>query len=179
MADLGAIGAVYAAIVRDKTAQPYVSLAPMYQRLVKSGIMTWTFRKWISQGLGIMLKNKLESYTFSDDVDQVAIDNPWVVRGECNIQISNDSLSKFWMELADDAASVTITGVPNKVVYHNGDLWQDVIDSHYNVANLEIVDTGGERLAGYNGMIIYNSTGRYEPDSGEVGAYAPYHLDAL
>lgn len=133
MSLLGGVGAIYAALVKDKTAAVYINTYACYQDAVDGGY-TGTLRKWLHGHISYALKNKLATIDITTHEHSASIDNPWVKRSAGNITISVEILVKFWEQFADNAIVFTIDG--SKGIAHSGDSFNAVIGSHYNNLNL-------------------------------------------
>lgn len=110
MALLGGTGALYGAIVRDKSDAIYLSLLNMYNRMVDTiPSFKVSFHKWLSNQLYTMLADYKEYVTIAGPGGSVQIDNPWMYSAdEPNIHISSDILKKFWTELRKDGIVIKV-----------------------------------------------------------------------
>lgn len=167
MALLGGAGAIYAAIVRVKSAGSlYAQLQTMYASLQALGL-TDSFRKWVTDGIRRALINHDLQATFAGPGGSVGVDNPWAkFTGELNVQVSNTIRTKFWTELVTNARIFTVDGV--KAPCLSTDEFQAVIAKNYNILNLTI-DGSYIRLG--------SATGAYLVDEGS-GNYAAPGMDA-
>lgn len=156
MADFGGIGAVYAAIVRDKSSMTYIKINGIYQKGVDEGHIHMSFRKYLSRYIGYMLKNKLDHYTFTDGVISASIDNPWVKKGVINIPVPSSIVIKFWNQLASNPMVFYVNG--QKGLAHVGDKWGDVINGGYNVLNLSL-ESPDSNYVMYNGKYVKDDEG--------------------
>lgn len=86
VAALGGAGAIYSAIVRDKTSAIYKDFADV---LPSSG--AGTLRKMIVPPLVAMLSQRLQSVT----IEGVTVTNPWVHTGTQTVTISQAIIDKF------------------------------------------------------------------------------------
>lgn len=86
VAALGGAGAIYSAIVRDKTSTIYKAFADV---LPSSGAAT--LRKLVVPPLVDMLTQRLQSVT----IEGVTVTNPWVHSGTQTVTISQAIIDKF------------------------------------------------------------------------------------
>ncbi len=139
MAVLGAAGAMYAAIIADKSSELYQKLYTIFSHGVTKDGRALSFREMVMSSLTYMLRNK-EAYWEEVDVPPFYIKNPFVTgttpsQGTVyEVTISNDVLVKFWNVLANNPILFTIDG--RKGVAHSGDTFGSVVDSKYNVLGI-------------------------------------------
>lgn len=141
MALLGGCGAVIAAILRDKSATLYTNTLAAYEfAKSKGGAHTKSFREYLTWQIkgNLQVKNPACFIGAKDNLTIVAINNPWHSTGyspsALNVDVTAESLAKFWMELADSAVLFRVgtrTGVA-----HAADSFANVIASRYNVLAL-------------------------------------------
>lgn len=86
VAALGGAGAIYSAIVRDKTSAIYKAFADVLQASGET-----TLRKMIVPPLVDMLSQRLQSVT----IEGVTVTNPWVYSGTQTVTISQTIIDKF------------------------------------------------------------------------------------
>lgn len=176
MADFGGLGAVYAAIVRDKSSEIYIKINSIYQKGVEEGQIIVSFRKYVSRYIAYMLKDKLGEYTFTDGVNSISIGNPWVIdlsmeNPAPKISVHSDILLKFWMELALERSGddyylpiVFYLDILTGVAF-DGDTFGDMINMNNNILNLTIDNDGYVRSG--NSYVIDDS-GNYVGSSSDV-----------
>lgn len=128
MAIMGGVGAMYAAIVRDKSSQLYTSLMAMYLKIQEFGD-TRTFRKYLTDHLRAGLIAKGETIVVTGPLSPISIDNPWnTTSGTPNVSVSDQVLVKFWTELAANPIVFMVEGM--KGVAHVPQTFEDIIDNH-------------------------------------------------
>lgn len=144
MSLLGGVGAIYAALVSDKTAAVYVNTYACYQDAVEGGY-TGTLRKWLYGRISYALKNKLEVIEITTRQHSASISNPWVARYS-NVRIDNAILVKFWNIFATNPIEFTVSG--QKGVAHMGDSFDTVVNGgDYNVLGMTVsYDIAGDTV---------------------------------
>lgn len=112
MAIMGGAGAMFAAIVRDKSSQLYTSLMAMYLKIQELGD-TRTFRKYLTDNLRAGLLAKSAQITITGPLAPIQIDNPWVNEADSglNVSIAQNILVKFWSELSAAGITFTVDGL--------------------------------------------------------------------
>lgn len=133
MANLGGVGAIYSALVRDKMSNVYINAKGCYDDAVAGGY-TDTFRKYMYSFIKPALVAKEEVISITTANHSVEIDNPWVYAYEPNIQISTELLVKFWGNLATNPIYFYVGD--HKAIAHEGDYLADVILGPYNILGL-------------------------------------------
>lgn len=134
MANLGGVGAIYSALVRDKSAQVYLDALACYQDAVNAGFVG-TFRKYMYGFIQSALDAKDATIDITTPNHHVSIDNPWVKDGEINISVNSNLIVKFWLELAQNPIVFNIGG--RKGIAHVGNIFRDILVSpRMNVLNL-------------------------------------------
>lgn len=183
MADFGGVGAVYAAIVRDKASLTYIKINGIYQKGVDEGHIHMSFRKYLSRYIGYMLKNKLLDYTFTDGIISVGIGNPWVSDnrnpGAAKVDVGDEILVKFWLNLA---VRYTSTGTQlNPIIFKidnnvglsfNGMDFESVTDDFYNILDLT---TDGDGYVKYGDLFVLDVNGNYMAEGWPVTPNGQYH----
>lgn len=101
--------------------------------------MGWTFNRYLQTFIRAGLRSKSPAFFFNAaGYTSVAYNNPFTkstIPGAIPINLDPDILVKFWNQLADDPLEFAID---DKVgVFHNGDTFDNVIQSDYNVLGLE------------------------------------------
>lgn len=149
MALLGGCGAIVAAILRDKSAQVYTDTLAAYEYAKsKGGAHTKSFREFLTWQIkgNLQAKNPACFIGAKDNLTIVAINNPWHSTGygpsALNVNVTDESLAKFWMVLADNPITFHIEG--RLGLAHAGDTFQNVVERGYNVCNLVLVTVSGQ-----------------------------------
>lgn len=141
MANLGGVGAIYSALVRDKMSNVYVNAKGCYDDAVAGGY-SGTFRKYMYGFIKPALDAKEATIDITTPDHRVVIDNPFVKTGVSNITINNASIVKFWPILADNPVIRYIEGVSTPIICHENDTFGDVMKSCYNVLGLSLSNEG-------------------------------------
>lgn len=166
MALLGGCGAIIAAILHDKTAALYTETIAAYEYAKsRGGAHTKSFREYLTWQIkgNLLAKNPACFFGAKDNLTIVAINNPWHSTGygpsALNVDVTDESLAKFWMILADNPIIFHIEG--RLGVAHAGDNFGDVVDRGYNVCNLTIVTIPDSDYSGVmmTGMYVGDQTG--------------------
>lgn len=149
MSLLGGCGAIVAAILRDKSAQLYTDTLAAYEYAKsKNGAHTKSFREYLTWQIkgNLLAKNPACFIGAKDNITIVAINNPWHSTGygpaALNVDVTDESLAKFWMVLADNPITFHIEGRIG--VAHAGDNFGDIVERGYNVCNLVLVTVSGQ-----------------------------------
>lgn len=140
MALLGGTGALYAAMLNNATVR---ANAEAYYELKKnsSEVAGRSFRKfWFDELREILAtkKARLSLSPLQEPTLHVTVDNPWVATSEPNCPVSNETLVKFWLQLATNPIVFDVDGI--KGVAHNDDSWNVLADAAYNVLDVSIED---------------------------------------
>lgn len=134
MSLLGGIGAIYAALVSDKTADVYVNTNACYQDAVDGGY-TGTLRKWLHGRISYALKNKLAAIEITTRQHSASIDNPWIYGEDSNIHVAIDILIKFWDIFASNPITFSVDG--EKGIAHANYSFRSISEmGSYNVLNI-------------------------------------------
>lgn len=165
MALLGAAGALYAALVKDKTSTLYTNMMAQYVKLQELGSKK-TFRQFAMDGFRYGLINRVEQFVFSGPLAPVNIDNPWrKFTGVLNLPVSQGIRMKFWTELVYQGITFSIDGA---VGIAQLDMpFEQLVESNYNVLGVTIE----ESTVRYNGLIVRDSEGAVV-DPEEYGIHA-------
>ena len=104
MALLGGAGAIYAAIVRNKTSELYNQLYAQYiDTQAAGGGFKETFREVVMRLTRSALQNKEVQIHYIGVRGDVAFNNPWVVKTQTTgAEISQTVFVKFWEQLAQE-----------------------------------------------------------------------------
>lgn len=90
LALMGGVGALFAALLSDKTAQIYIDC-------LSACPIDWTLRQFVTPKLRAGLSAKTDTITIADGV---TITNPWVHTGTQTLTLSPDIINKFNSELS-------------------------------------------------------------------------------
>lgn len=176
MALLGGTGAIYASIVRDKTATLYGQLHAMYVAMVEQVPgFNESFKKWLSRQLYQMLANKSTSITIAGPGGSIQIDNPWVKDTAGNVQVAQNILVKFWSELAQ-AGSFTFKVDGATGVAYQGETFDDVISSNHNILGLTTDTVGSNDYVKRGTLFLLNGADEYVKADDDVEEYLQYIL---
>ena len=171
MALLGGTGAMYADIIKNKSSDLYANLYAQWIELQNMGSKK-TFRESVCDAIRLGLQQKLPQITYSGPRGVVNITNPWNYAGETpNVTVSQAVLVKFWSELADNAITFTVDGLPG--IARSDVDFNELIISNYNVLGLTAATTGTPYVK-MNNLFVLSPEGTYI-DTGEYvvpnGAY--------
>lgn len=111
MALLGGTGAMYAAIVANKTSTLYQACYNQWLALTSTAGMTDSFRKSLSDVIRAGLASKQAHILYTGPNGAVSIDNPWRAQDtqNPNVLVPQHIIVKFWTELASQPAAVGYT----------------------------------------------------------------------
>lgn len=162
MANLGGVGAIYSALVRNKSAQLYIDAQLCYAAAVADGYVG-SFRKFMYSYIKPALDAKKSTIDIEIGKVWVSIDNPW--RNKLfSLMVGQNSLIKFWLILGDSKnKQLTIAGVSTPLLFYDGDTWADVIERNYNVLGLTI----------YLTRVMYGELDVKDEDMKDVDVYTP------
>lgn len=119
MALLGGAGAMYAALVRDKTSDIYASIYAQWVELQNYG-STKTFRRYVMDNFRQMLAAKATNATFAGPRGSITVNNPWVAEEQTvGVQVSQSILVKFWAQLAINGITFEVAGMKG-IAYQGG-----------------------------------------------------------
>lgn len=155
MALLGGAGALYAAMLNNATVR---ANAEAYYELKKnsSEVAGRSFRKfWFDELREILAtkKARLSLSPLQEPTLHVTVDNPWVkTSGEPNCPVSNETLVKFWPQLATNPIVFSISGA--KGVAHENDGWGELCESSYNVLDLETETIGDGGVVKFGDLYV-------------------------
>lgn len=146
MALLGGAGAMYAAIVRDKSSQLYTSLYAQFLKFQEMGDKR-TFRAFMMDVLRRGLDEKAATIVVAGPLSPISIDNPWnTTETNPNVQVSQAVLVKFWGELANDP------------IYFDVDGMQGIANSGTDFGELTAI-SGGINVLGLTASSLYVKKG--------------------
>ena len=165
MALLGGAGAIIAAILRDKSSALYIgaSLAYTYQK-TDGKTEAKSMREWLTAKLvkGLSRKMAVLVNTPASLTSTLKINNPWVTGGDgLDVPVTSESLVRFWNQLANAPIEFNIDGQIG--VAHDGDDFETVISSDYNVLGLSTETIGGSIYVKQGTM--YVKYGNEDPES--------------
>lgn len=110
MALLGGVGAIVAAILRNKTGEPYVQAYAQWVELQNLG-SNKTFRETLSGWIRSALVANSTTIPFTGPRSVYSIKNPWNDGTQTTgAEISQAILVKFWDELAQDGVTFALDG---------------------------------------------------------------------
>ena len=162
MALLGGAGALYAAMLNNASVKAQAE--NVYGLYVSRRAETRSFRKfWMDQFRATLNRKKVQtSVSITDEggtLHQVQIKNPWVyTEGTPNCPVSDQTLVKFWPQLATNPVMFTVDGETG--VAHSGDTFDTMITGNgYNVLGLQAVEDVSEEGVLFNGKLIYDASG--------------------
>lgn len=147
LALLGGTAAIVAAIFRDKTGVPFMRCTEAFLYAKSKGEEhTNTLREYLTNKIKHALDMKRPACFVAsiNEQSRFAIQNPWSsieYSGAVEITITDESLVKFWSQLANTPLVFMIEGM--KGVAHSGDAFENVIASNYNVLDLSAQTVGG------------------------------------
>lgn len=148
MALLGGTGAMRAAIIK-KTDVYENGVIPAYESQKQYGVIprTMTLAKFIFETVYEALKAKENMIRFKiyneDGYTTIFVRNPWCFTGTTGgsiVEVGAAVLVKFWKQLATNPIYFNIDGL--KGVAHDGDTFDKVIASGYNVLGLDTETVG-------------------------------------
>lgn len=136
MALLGAAGAMYAALVRDKASATYAGIHAQWVELQNVG-NTKSFRAYVMDNLRQMLATKASNVVFAGPRPAVTVNNPWVNETQtADMQVSDAIQVKFWAQLSINGISFEVSGL--KGIATAGETFDDLVaDESKNVLNIE------------------------------------------
>lgn len=170
MALLGGAGAIYAAIVRNKTSELYNQLYAQYiDTQAAGGGFKETFRQVIMRLTRAALEAKATQIHYTGVRGDVAFNNPWISNTQtAGAEISQTILVKFWEQLTDTGYYFYVDGVKAIADAGSGSSFDDLIpNAHLNILNLttETISEVDYVKQG-NSYLRYN--GEYVKDSDEI-----------
>ncbi|MBQ1388985.1 MAG: hypothetical protein IIY78_05100 [Clostridia bacterium] len=161
MALLGGAGAIIAAILRDKSSALYAATIAAYNVAKTTGqTNAEDLRQWMSGSIMKALAAKRNVvFSFAVTVSETfRLNNPWVDGGAgVDVPITEDSLVRFWMQLANNAIEFTVDGKVG--IARNGDNFRQVANSDYNTLGLEVDAESNYVTMG--GKYVKNTAGSY------------------
>lgn len=164
MANLGGVGAVYGAIVRDKSQMVYINAQACYHDVQVEGY-EGTFRKYMYGFIKTALDNKSATIDITTTNHEVHINNPWIIGGSAFVlDISQDIIIKFWNQFANNGVTYTIDGVVRGVGWSNLTFgsFSNSLYKKYNFLNLELYFPGRPpRFVRYGKLYLLNKDGQY------------------
>lgn len=183
MALLGGTGAIVAAILRNKTGEPYSQAYAQWLELQNLG-NNKTFRETLSGWIRSALVAKSATIPFTGPRAVYSIKNPFMNATQTTgAVIGTDIVVKFWTELGasgavtftiDGAIGVTLTG------YSFADIIDGTIEENGNVPNVLNLSrvVGSPAYVQYNGMYIKGLNQEAEEVYAE-DSMAPNELSAM
>lgn len=169
MALLGGAGAMYAALVRDKSSDIYANIYAQWVELQNYG-STKTFRRYVMDNFRQMLATKSNNATFAGPRGSITVNNPWIASEQTvGVQVTPAILVKFWDQLSN-GFTFFING--EKAISNADSMFIDIINStKLNVLNLSQKAVGPDDLVtlGTSYVIkgdVYTETA-FKPVAGE------------
>lgn len=153
MSLLGGVGAIYAALVNDKTAAVYINTYACYQEAVDGGY-TGTLRKWLHGYINYALKNKLATIDITTRQHSSIINNPWIIGGSgAELNVPYHVIVKFFDSLGLNKITFTLSTPDGTfdLFAQAGASWNDYLKKNWN--------TLGLFLSG-DGLVYYPYQGR-------------------
>ena len=127
MALLGAAGAMYAALVRDKASATYAGIYAQWVELQNVG-NTKSFRRYVMDNFRQMLATKSTNVTFAGPRPAVTVNNPWVASEQTvGVQVINAILVKFWTQLAGNGITFEVDSI--KGIADAGETFSQLINN--------------------------------------------------
>lgn len=149
MANLGGVGAIYSALVRDKSSQVYLDARGCYDDMVTGGY-TGTFRKFMYSYIKPALDAKNATIDITTLNHHISINNPWVFGGHgSNVNVPFAIIEKFFAQLNPDPIFFRLVADKGdgqivrevNLFAQNGLTWLEYIDdSGWCDENLEVVN---------------------------------------
>lgn len=140
MALLGGTQAIYAAIIHN--AEFYTKVKTCYSWYTEHGV-TKTLRQWILERIRQRLSLKAATIVFTGGTGTPATvaNNPWGTGGGgTSLDINQDTLVKFWLQLAPNGIIFTLGNMYKGIAFDNSS-WGSITNPQYNVLGIEINTT--------------------------------------
>lgn len=127
MALLGGAGAMYAALVRDKTSDIYTRIYAQWVELQNYG-STKTFRRYVMDNFRQALATKAAVITLAGPRGSITVNNPWIASEQTvGVQVTSAILAKFWAQLSINGITFEVAG--SKGIANTGDTFENVLTS--------------------------------------------------
>ena len=141
MALLGGTGALYAAIVKNKSSQLYQQLYAQWLRFVDMG-STNNFRQSLSGAIREALAASDSLVTYAGPNGVIQFKNPWYDGSQTtDARVSQSILTKFWTMLAPQPAAVGyFENMPILAKYRATSLGQIAQNNNLNISDLVEVE---------------------------------------
>lgn len=142
MALTGGAGAIIAAILADKSSTAYIMVVDAWEKRTNKSV---TLRKFMTDIIRQGLAAKAPDFVFLTTAG-AQIANPWNIASQAaiKVEISEEVLIKFWLQLASDNqghAPIYYAVDGQKGIAFTGDTFQQVTgESKLNVLGLEFKD---------------------------------------
>lgn len=149
MAVQGAASAVFNSLLKSNQ---YNQSMAMYLRMIEIGSIPaeWSYRKYWWESIWTMLMQGSATMVLTSGTISVTLSNPWRLHyGTITTPVSNRILSKFWLQLAGDAAKifqVEDRGIYKSMLWDGVDSWSDVLASNYNILGFSEGQSGSIML---------------------------------
>lgn len=144
MSLLGGVGAIYAALVSDKTAAVYVDTYACYQDAVDGGY-TGTFRKWLYGRINYALKNKLAAIEITTRLHSSVINNPWIIGGSgAELDVPYPVIVKFFDILGQNKITFKLSTPDGTfdLFTQAGSSWVAYLKKNWNTLGLFLSESG-------------------------------------
>lgn len=175
MALLGGEGALFGAIMANKTTELYANLYAQYVELYSvSGGLIGSFRKSLGGAIRTALVNKAAQITYSGPRGVVQFVNPWSGTTQTpGATISNAILAKFWKQLADNNPIVfTVNGQVG--LAQSGFNFDDLIGTDYNILGLTLAYIGETNYIKMGSLFVLNPDGDYATELEDIISEGKY-----
>lgn len=153
MALLGGAGAMYAALVRDKTSDIYTRIYAQWVELQNYG-STKTFRRYVMYTFRQTLASKSSNSTFAGPRGSITVNNPWVSEEQTvGVHVTDAILAKFWAQLSANGITFDVAG--SKGIATSGETFDELIESgDKNILNLNRAQFGSVANITYGGQFL-------------------------
>ena len=166
MAIIGGAGAMYSAIVANKSSALYIAILAAYN--AEPIAERPTFKKYVMSVLQKMLHNYMPMNYFYNRITgtYTYVQSPWNYEGTGNVHISSDIIVKFWEQLYDgEYIEFTVDG--KRGVCPTGLNWETYCSEDFN--NLGLTCSGELDWVHAGNLVVALPSGDYV--SGNTNVY--------
>lgn len=182
MALLGGAGAMYAALVRDKTSEIYNNIRAQWIELQNLG-NTKTFRAYVMDTFRSTLASKSSNATFAGPRGSITVNNPWVAQTQTvGVQVSQAILVKFFPQLGAGNVGYFYVNGQTALAQFSGlgmDFENLIQDTRLNVLTLTYEEIGSAAYVKQGTNFLVNPDGDYVKDSDKIIQNGKYTLSDI
>lgn len=155
-------------------------IAGLEERYNQAAPAGWTFKHWLMDCIKEPLKTKRHLVFAGTILPPIFVKNPYInttapsTATDISADFPADLLAKFWMQLANNPMQFKIAKTVG--IAYDGDSFEDVINSSYNVLGLTSGQAGGTNYVKMDVLWLINPDAQYVVPSDSIDGDIVYAL---